>query len=59
MVGAVYGDEHVGERERARSLLTELSRRHEVLYTPEVTRLALEATVRTFVDLVEEGARRM
>ena len=57
--GAIYGDEHVAEREQARSLLTELNRRHEVLYTPAVVHVAFEAMVRNFIDLVEEGIRRM
>ena len=59
MFGDVYGEEHVAEREQARSLLVELIRRHEVLYTPEVAHLAFEAVVRNFIDLVEEGILRM
>ena len=59
MFGAVYGDEHIAEREQARSLLVELNRRREVVYTPEVAHLAFESMVRNFLDLVEEGVRRM
>ena len=59
MFGAVYGEEHVAEFEQARSFLVELNRRREVLYTPEVAHLAFEATVRNFIDLIEEGIRRM
>ena len=57
--GALYGDEHVADREQARSLLIEPNRRHEVIYTPEVIHMAFEAMVRNFIDLVEEGVRRM
>ena len=59
MFGSVYGEEQIAEREQARALLVELHRRHEVLYTPEVSHLAFEAMVRNFIDLVEEGVRRM
>ena len=56
--GAVYGAEHIPERETAMALLLELNRRHEVLYTPEVIHMAFEAMARNFIDLVEEGIRR-
>ena len=59
MFGAIYGDEHIAEREQARSLLIELNRRHDVLYTPEVAHHAFESMVRNFLDLIEEGVRRM
>ena len=58
-VGSVYGEEHIAEREKSRAHVVELHRRHEVLYTPEVVHLAFEAMVRNFIDLVEEGVRRM
>ena len=41
------------------SILIELNRRLETLYTPEVIHMAFEATVRNFVYLVEEGVRGM
>ena len=59
MFGAAYGEEHVAEREQARSLLIELNRRHEALYTPEVAHVTFGEMVRKFTDLVEEGVRRM
>ena len=56
---AIYGDEHIAERGNARALLIELNRRHGFLYTPEVAHMAFGATVRNFIDLVDEGIRRM
>ena len=55
----MYGNEHIAEREMDRSILMELNRRCEILYTPDVIHMASEAMVRNFIDLVEEGVRRM
>ena len=41
------------------SILMELIRRYEILYTPEGIHMAFEATVRNFIDLVVDGVRRM
>ena len=57
--GAVYGLEHIDEREKAREILMELHRKHEILYTSEVLHMAFEAMVRNFIDLIEEGIRMM
>lgn len=59
LFGAVYGSEHVAEREMDMSILMELIRRYEILYTPEGIHMAFEATVRNFIDLVVDGVRRM
>ena len=57
--GAGYGLGHISEREKAREILMDLHRKHGVLYPPEVLHMAFGAMVRNFVDLVEEGIRRM
>lgn len=57
--GSVYGEEHIPDRQYARALRIELNRRHEALYTPEVVHMASVETVRNFIDLSEEGIRRM
>ena len=57
--GAVYGLEHVDEREKAREILMDLHRKHEILYTSEALHMAFEAMARNFIDLIEEGIRRM
>ena len=57
--GAVYGLEHIDEREKARELPTALHRGREILYTSEALHVAFEAPVRNINDLVEEGIRRM
>ena len=59
LFGAIYGDEHIAERENARALLIELNRRREVLYTPEVIHMDFESMVRNFIDLAEDGIRRI
>ena len=57
--GAAYGPELIRGRGNARALPAELNRRRDVLYTPEVVRIAFGSTVRNFIDLVEEGISRM
>ena len=57
--GAVYGLEHVAEREQAREILIDLHRKHEILYTDEVLHMGFEAMVRNCDDLVDGGVRRM
>ena len=57
--GAVYGSDHIPEREKEREILMGVRRKHEILYTPDVLHMAFEATVRNFNDLVEEGIRMM
>ena len=57
--GSAYGIEHIEEKEKARSILMELNRRNEIPYTPEAIHMAFGPAVRNFIDLVEEGVRRM
>ena len=57
--GAAFGSEHIHERENDRSLLIELNGRIDAIHTPEVAQMEFEAMVRNFIDLVEEGDRRM
>ena len=56
---AVYGAEHIHGRGNSRSLIIELIRMRDSLYTPEVARLAFGAMMRNFIDLVGEGFRRI
>ena len=57
--GSVYGLGRLGKREQASEILMDLHRKHEVLYHPEVLHMAFEAMARNFIDLAEEGVRRM
>ena len=57
--GAVYGAEHIAEREKSRDVLMWLHRKHEIIYKSEVLNMASDAMVRNFKDLVGGGIRRM